>query len=300
MDNNSYFNKAALSKSQLKNWDIRNPQKFWKRCTFNPFRKKDELNEAMAQGQLIHAYLFEPSKVKEMFEVRDDLGKLRSNKKWTEAQSLTKKTIISTEENDHAVSMVEALLKHEQVRDLLKHARTEAPFMWHDEEWGIDCKMRTDAETDSEEGIYCIDLKTTGKDFPEYIDKGNYQYEIGMYARGLEKKYSRPVKKFIYIFQSTKEDDEDNIRYKVVEGADLEACIIDTDRTVKEILPFLHKTIARANILCAESNPEANRLHQLANKDDINNIWLPNLIAESLQFSPWYDRKLAERHLTQD
>lgn len=276
-----YFSIPALSKSQLKDWDIRNPKRFWNKCTFNPFRKETELNEAMAQGQLIHAYLFESSKVKDMFDVRDDLGLKRSNKKWAEAQGATKKTIITTEENNHAVRMVEALLKHGQVRDLLLHAKAEAPYMWQDEEWGIDCKMKTDAETNSEEGIYCIDLKTTGKDFPEYIDNGNYQYEIGMYSRGLKHKYGKALKKFIYIFQSTKEDDEDNIRIKVVEGAQLEACEIDTDRTVKELIPFIKATqeLTKGG----------------ANKEQIENIWLPSLTAESFEVSPWYDRKLAER-----
>lgn len=286
MTDHEYFSSPALSKSQLKDWDINNPQKFWRYSSFNPFRKDNKETGYTAEGHIAHAYLFEPSRIKDLFEVRDDLGKTRVNKKWIEAQSQTKKTIISTEENDHAVRMVEALLKHEMVRDLLQHAKTEAPYMWHDPEWGIDCKMRTDAETNSEEGIYCIDLKTTGKDFPEYIDKFNGQYEVGMYSRGLKFKYGKALKKFIYIFQSTKEDDEDNIRIMVVEGAQLEACEIDTDRTVREILPFLKKVMPMISSL-------------MYGKVHLDNVWLPHLTPKALEFSPWYDRKLANKMLTE-
>ena len=279
MTNEEYFSSPSLSKSQIKDWDIRNPARFWKSCTFNPFRKETVLNDAMAQGQLNHAYLFERSKVLDMFEIQDGLGKLRSNKKWMDAQAQTKKTIISTEENDHAIRMVEALMKYELVLNLLKYAKTEAPFFWHDPDWNIACKMKTDAETNSEEGLYCIDLKTTSKDFPEYIDKGNYQYEIGMYSRGLKAKYGKPLQKFIYIFQSTKEDDEDNIRIKVVEGSQLEACEIETDRVVREIVPYIHKTLATT----------------AQDKVTLDNIWLPTLTPERFEVSPWYDRKLAEK-----
>ena len=95
MTNEEYFSSPALSKSQIKDWDSRNPARFWKSCTFNPFRKETVLNDAMAQGQLNHAYLFERDKVLDMFEIHDGLGKLRSNKKWMDAQAQTKKTIIA-------------------------------------------------------------------------------------------------------------------------------------------------------------------------------------------------------------
>ena len=100
-----------------------------------------------------------------------------------------------------------------------------------------------------------------------------------MYSRGLKAKYGKPLQKFIYIFQSTKEDDEDNIRIKVVEGSQLEACEIETDRVVREIVPYIHKTLATT----------------AQDKVTLDNIWLPTLTPERFEVSPWYDRKLAEK-----
>lgn len=278
MSENDYFTKPGLSKSQLKNWDIYNPSKFWEHCTFNPKRTEVELNDAMAQGQLFHAYLFERDKVVDMFEVRDDLGKMRSNKKWTAAQEKTRKTIITTEENDHAVSMVEALLKHQIIRDILDGGISEIPFFWHDEEWDIDCKMKGDLVKNTTEGMYGIDYKTTGKmaENTRYIDKGGYQYDSGFYSRGIKAKYGKPCVKFIYIFQSSKDGEENDIRIKVVEGPNLEACEIETDRVVKEIVPKI-----KAWKACGV--PEVQE-----------KIWLPEVTAEAFEVSPWFDRQIAE------
>ena len=98
MTNEEYFSSPALSKSQIKDWDSRNPARFWRSSVFNPFRKDKKETNYTAEGHLLHAYLFERSKVLDMFEIQDGLGKLRSNKKWIDAQAQTKKPIISTEE----------------------------------------------------------------------------------------------------------------------------------------------------------------------------------------------------------
>jgi len=218
--------------------------------------------------------LFQRNLVMDNFAVNDELGKSRINKKWIAAQEETSKLLISSEELTEATRATDALLKHEEVQNLLKFAKVEAPYFWHDKEWGIDCKMRTDGESGTiDGGCICIDLKTTAKEFPKYIDKEGYQYEIGMYARGLELKYNKPVKQFIHILQSTTSGDENNIRLKITEGTNLEACKCEVDRVVKEVAP---------------------RIREWQKTKD-ERIWLPTLKPESFEFSSWYDREVSSR-----
>lgn len=269
-----YLRAPALSKSQIKKWDNRNPGAFWRDCSFNPKAKFDKFTDAIVTGQLRHMMLFQRDLVLSNFEVNDELGKSRINKKWILAQESSKKMFITSEELKESTLGTEALLKHEVIRDLLKFAKTESPYFWHDKEWEIDCKMRTDAETGTvDNGSICIDLKTTGKDFPKYIDKEGYQYEIGFYSRGLREKYKRPMKQFIHILQSTAENDEDNIRVRVTEGPMLEACEIEVSRVVKEIAPKIREW----------------------QKSKDNRIWLPEIVAEQFEVSPWYDREISEK-----
>ena len=274
MEENKYFSVPGLSKSQIKYWDSHNPTKFWDICTFNPNRKKVEPNDAMVQGQLYHAFLWERDKVLDMFEVHDDLGKMRSNKKWTEAQKNTKKTIITTEELNHGTRLVDALLKHQVIRDLIDAGTNEKEYFWHDKAWDIDCKAKLDCIKNTTEGIYVIDYKSTSQmDKMQFIDKGGFQYDVGFYARAVMAKYGLPLVKFFFIFQSTKDGEENDIRIKVVEGAHLEACAIATDCAVREIVPKIKEYLAK---------PE-------------EKIWLPDIKPEPFEISPWYDREMANK-----
>ncbi len=58
----------------------------------------------------------------------------------------------------------------------------------------------------------------------------------------------------------------------MVEGPNLEACEIETDRVVKEIVPRI----------------------KAWQKEPNEKIWLPEVIAESFEISPWFDRRVAE------
>lgn len=269
-----YYSTPALSKSQIKHWDKRNPWAFWKECSFNPVKPETKVTDAIVMGKLRHMMLFQRDLVLDNFEVNDDLGKSRGNKKWIAAQEESSKLLISTDELTEATIATDAILKHEAVRNLLKYAKVEAPYFWNDKEWDIDCKMRTDGESGTVDGgCICIDLKTTGKDFPKYIDKEGYQYEIGMYSRGLELKYGKPVKQFIHIIQSTIPGDENHISLKITEGTNLEACKCEVDRVVKEIAP---------------------RIREWQKTKD-ERIWLPTLKPEGFEFSTWYDREVSSR-----
>lgn len=272
MTDEEYFEKIAISKSQLKLWDNRNPYRFWQACVWNPKRPKFEETDFTVAGKLRHMMLFEPAKVTENFEVNDGLGISRKNKSWKAAQVKSEKLFVTTEETKEAAESTQALLKQAKIQDLLKYARKEAPFFWQDEEYSLPCKMKTDAESLTTDGkIICIDLKTTSMDIPEYIDKNGYQFEIGFYTRGLELKYKKPCEEFVHIIQSTKEPH--NIRVKITRGAMLEAARFEVDETIKQIIPFL---------------AEWQKTHDEA-------VWLPDVKEEEFEFSPWYDRALSAK-----
>ena len=105
-----------------------------------------------------------------------------------------------------------------------------------------------------------------------YIDKGGFQHDVGFYSRAVNVKYGQPMVKFVFIFQSTKDGDENNIRLKVVEGAHLEACVIATDCAVRQIVEKL----------------------KTWQKEPNEKIWLPKVKPESFELSPWYDKEFSQ------
>lgn len=239
MNNKDYFELKALSKSQLRKWRPDNPLEFWNNCILNPEKKPDELHtDASDFGKLSHCLLFEPEKVKTEFEVRDDLGLSRKNKKWQAAQAEIEGTIITSGELAKTTKMIDAISHYELYRKLLEGIQPERPYQWHDEEWEVACKCKVDAIKNTKEGIYIIDYKTTSQldSLLWSIDKGKFQYDIGFYNRMVKIKYDVSCKKFIFIFQSTKEDEEHLIKVMSVEGADLESCEYAVDITVRQIM----------------------------------------------------------------
>jgi len=291
-----YFKIAALSKSQIKNWNHFNPLDFWHESAFNPNKAPELAGDYVVTGKLFHMMLLQRELVDSNFEVNDELGKSRINKKWQAAQLASAKLLISSEELDRATKMVDAISKHEILRTLLSGLTIEKPFTWHDKEWDIPCKMRLDGLKNTSEGIYVFDYKTTsimGQNI-SYIDKGGFQYDIGFYSRGIQAKYGQPLKKFIFIFQSTKEGEEHLIRLKVVEGPHMTACEIATDLAVRQIVPRIKAWQSANSVICAETDAEKYKAELEAKEAAMLKCWLPYLEAESWEVSPWFDRALAE------
>lgn len=290
----AYFKIPALSKSQIKNWNPYNPMAFWLQSAFNPNKAAEEFGDALVRGKLYHMMLFQRDLVDASFEVTDELGKSRVNKKWQVAQAASKKLFISSEELDQAKKLMIAISRQAEVRELISGGVVEKPFTWQDDAWGIPCKMKLDYFKNSEEGLYVIDYKTTGIEIPLYIDKNTMQYDIGFYARGIKARYGQPMKKFIFLYQSTKEDEENLIRMKVVEGAQIEACEIATELAVKQIVPRLKAWEAENAVVCAEVDPEEYAAELLKKEEAMLKCWLPTITPEEWQVSPWFDREIAE------
>ena len=191
---------------------------------------------------------------------------------------------------------MEAFARHEILRKLVSGGVIEAPFVWQDKEWNTPCKMKMDYLKNTTEGIYVLDYKTTAvmDRNIRYIDTAGFQYDVGFYNRGIKAKYGQPIKKFIFIFQSTKDGEENMIRIMVVEGAQIEACEIATELAVREITPRLKAWEAANAIVCAENDPAKYKEETEKKEAAMLRAWLPNIEAQSWEVSPFLDRELAE------
>lgn len=289
-----YFKLAALSKSQIANWSKYDPMAFWLRSAFNPAVPMDDFTDALVCGKLYHMMVLERKEIKANFAVNDELGLSRKNKKWKEAQAESAKLYITSEELERAKNMALALSRQDDVRRLFSGGVAEKPFMWQDEGWNIPCKMKLDYLRNTPEGLECIDYKTTAKEIPHFIDKGGFQHDVGMYARGIKAKYGQPLKKFHFVFQSTNEGEENLIRIKTVEGAWLEGCEMATEQTVKQILPRLRAWNEANSIVIAEVDPKKAKKAQKAKEDAMLKCWLPTIEAEPWELSPYIDKQIAD------
>jgi len=297
LDDKDYFKIPALSKSQIKNWNHFNPLSFWNQSAFNPKKAPEEFGDYLVVGKLYHMMLLQRELVDYHFEINDELGKSRINKKWQVAQAASNKLLISSEEKEQATRMMIAISQHEITRKLFSGGVIEKPFTWQDKDWNIPCKMRLDyLKNTTTDGIYVIDYKTTSimNQNIAWIDKGGFQYDVGFYSRGIQAKYGQPMKKFIFVFQSTKEGEEHLIRIKVVEGPQLTACEIATDLAVRQIVPRIKAWEAANAVVCAEVEADKYKVEVEKKEAAMLRAWLPEIEAESWEVSPWFDRALAE------
>jgi hypothetical protein len=297
LSDEKYFKIPALSKSQIKNWDPYNPMAFWLQSAFNPNKAAEEFGDYLVTGKLYHMMLFQRDLVKDNFETNDELGKSRINKKWQAAQAASTKLFVSSEELNQAEKMMTAISRHEILRKLLVGGVIEKPFTWQEEAWGIPAKARLDLFKNTTEGIYVVDYKTTSKDMRlnfNYIDRGGFQFDIGTYNKAIKAKYGQPIKKFVFVLQSTNENEENMIRLLIVEGPQIEACEIATDLAVKQIVPRIKAWQAASAVICAEVDP-AKHAEEVAKREDaMLRCWLPEIEAESWEVSPWFDKAIAE------
>jgi hypothetical protein len=268
-----YFEKPALSKSQIKRFSADNPLEFWRNSPLNPAYKPDAMTDAMAQGKLSHLLTLEPQNLAQEFLVRDDLGKSRKNKAWQAAQAEAVQTIVNTEEVERATAMATAISQYQICRDLLTGIRVEREYCWHDKKYGIDCKAKLDAIKNTKEGMYIIDYKTTGQvaQIERFIDRGGFQFDVGFYSRAAEVLYGKKPVKFFFLIQSNKDGEENLIKIKCVQGPMLDACYIATESAINQIVDRYKRW-----------------------KSGDKTAWLPDISIQDWEISPWLDREIAD------
>lgn len=247
---NEYYEIKALSKSQLKLWDIRYPGRFWKNCTWNEQRELLEHTDAMALGQLCHCLFLEPEALKDKFVVSDEWGKSRKNKGYAEIRNENPhKLVVNTKEVEQATKMVSYLQKDPHIQLYINGAKTEKPFLWTEPTYKMPMKAKLDAIRNTPEGIVVIDYKTTGQmdavlRNPETM---GLMLEVGTYAQCVKQKYGKDMHKFLYIFQSTKEGEQDRIAVRYFDEETIPHCKKKLDYTLYEVKSFIEKIEAGEN-----------------------------------------------------
>lgn len=220
-----YFSIPAVSASQLKQYD-KGAYWFWKSSPFNPDKKPEEESNALAFGKLCHCLLLEPDHFESEYMVFD-FGKLRTSKKYQEAKEQNPgKIIVSPDELNHAIKMIQNVREHKLASLILDGATAEMPFMWEDKETGLKCKAKLDAIKRTKNGLVVIDYKTSGdiQSVLNWPQKLQYPLQSEFYSRAVEAKYGERPIEFVFIIQSNKEDEEDivavaNVEYETQEVA---------------------------------------------------------------------------------
>lgn len=221
-----YHKYPALSKSQIKNYSPEYVEKFWRHSALNPLCKAIELNDNMIFGSACHTALLEPTRFCELYEIQDwsdAPNAKRGTKTHKELQDkFPDKTILKSIEADKIVAIVQNLKNHKLVSDILSSGSVESPFTWYDKEYELPCKCKPDLIRASEyqdfdgkakkKMITMVEFKTTGK-FDTVIKspaQNSWHIDNGFYRRMAQQKYGDEyLLDFIYIIQSTKDDELD-------------------------------------------------------------------------------------------
>ncbi len=231
-NDDAYFAYKALSASQIKAYD-HSTYAFWKGSCFNPDKAEDKETDALIFGKLTHCLLLEPEEVENRFVVQD-FGKTRRNKEYDKVKTLfPNKIIVSPAEMDKAQKMVAEIRKHKLANLIFDGGKCEVPFVWTDEETGLDCKMKADAIKKIAGGrVLIVDYKTSSdiSSVLRWPEKLGYPLQEAFYRMGVAKKLNMPLEQidFVFVLQSNIDGEEDVI---CVAG-----CDYDTQTTAADIV----------------------------------------------------------------
>lgn len=212
MKEQEYFNLPALSASQIKTFD-KSKREFWKTSPFNPEWKERKETDALIFGKLAHCMLLEPEEVENRFEVLDWGNKTRGAKYEKLKAEYDGKILVSPEEYERTGKMLANIRNHPLARAIVDGAVCEVPFTWTDKETGLPCKCKMDAIKRTKNGIVVIDYKTSS-DIAGLLgraEKFQYPLQDAFYCEAVKEKYGEEPAEFVFIIQSSKEDEEDII-----------------------------------------------------------------------------------------
>ena len=167
-----YLSSASLSSSSDKLLN-QSPKEYKKML-----RGSSLETSALSVGKLIHTAVLEPDKIDTLFVTVD--VDTKSTKTYKEAKQQLKKgqTLLTAKEYDSAMYVVDALLRNEVVKDMLKGGEFEKPAI------GDVCGLPHRAKADIlHRGVAVYDLKTTS-------DIGGFNYSA--------RKYGYPAQVYIY------------------------------------------------------------------------------------------------------
>ncbi len=189
---------------------IHSPRKFltfWSDLDSEDEEEKDHFRI----GRAAHLLLLEPQKFKELYVIEPvHTGMTKAGKPTTSSNSIEVQeakakwrasqspgaVIVTQEELDNLVGMMEAVLEHPVASGMLKEGKPECTLQWTDEETGVMCKGRPDyIVNDKENNLHLIDFKTA-RDirpgiFADDAYRLRYYVQLAFYHDGLVRALGR-------------------------------------------------------------------------------------------------------------
>lgn len=162
--NDEYHAAGGISRSKLMLLD-KSPYHFWYE-SLSGLAKKKESTPAMIIGSVFHTLLLEPAKFRDEYVVMPKIDRRTKQGKEdyeTFVQQTVGKILLTHDQYENVLEMVQLVSKHEIVTTLLDEAQFEQSIFWTDKETGLQFKTRPDIWSTK----MVVDLKTTA-DASEY------------------------------------------------------------------------------------------------------------------------------------
>lgn len=178
ISNEEYHKSQGYSRSQLFHLN-KSDYHFW----YNVLSGKNvekEKTPSMIFGSLFHTLMLEPHKFEHEYIISPKIDKrtIKGKQEWEEFQLASEnKTIITEEQYNKAIEMIDESKKHEIVANLLHNAKFEKSIFWTDKDTGIQFKVRPDIWL----GSMVVDLKTCSLDNVKYYN--NHALQNGYYLQ---------------------------------------------------------------------------------------------------------------------
>lgn len=156
---------------------------------------------SMRFGTLFHMAALEPVRFKESILIKPEFGGKGSVKAKEDFYAANQeKVIVDQEDYDSIMGMLKSLLNHDKAAALLSNGESEASYFWKDQEFGVDCKCRTDFVTSND---LVVDLKSTANASAEEFEKTivNFGYHVSAahYLQGISAATGRDHRRFIMV-----------------------------------------------------------------------------------------------------
>lgn len=199
MPHADYLAVQAMSASGLKRM-ARSPAHFHG-LTLDPGRPPEEPTDAMINGTLVHACIFEPHEVAKRYAIKPAGMNFstKEGKAWRDAQTLQ---IVTSEAMEAAKAQAAALHSLPDVSALLLPGFGEASAFWLDEPTGELCKCRPDWVSPAGDGVILVDGKTCTDASPDGFGRAiwnlGYHQQAAWYCDGFEAATGLHVHGFVF------------------------------------------------------------------------------------------------------
>lgn len=164
----------------------------------------DEEKDEFRFGRAAHLLILEPQKFKELHVVEPKFTGLTKDgressqsKEAKQAKEAWRKSLhpeavlITQEESDHLTNMVDSLMGHSQISNLLKNGKPEVSGFFNDPVTGIRVRFRPDYLTPDGGSLFLSDIKTTRDAsaglFSNDAARFKYHVQLALYADGIKK-----------------------------------------------------------------------------------------------------------------